>query len=389
MLSKQGKYSKIAVRSKNGKTVSMRILMVSKACLVGTYQTKLEEIARFEDVELTVVVPPVWNDASGPVLLERSHTDGYRLIVDPIRFNGDFHLHHYPKLKQRVAEIQPDIIHIDEEPYNLATWLAWRQARSFGAKSLFFSWQNLERRYPFPFSKMENQVLHGVDYALMGNQEAVQVWKNKGYTGPYKVIPQFGVNPEIFHPPPSRDSGRGFIIGSANRRLVPEKGVDLLLHAAAKLPGIWRIHIVGEGPERPKLEQLARELRISDRVHFDGTISSAAMPAYLQQLDVLVLSSRTKPNWKEQFGRALVEAMACEVPVVGSDSGEIPHVINAAGLLFPEDDVGALRSLLLKLMQSEELRRELGQRGRQRVLSLYTQSQIAAQTVAVYRDMLN
>ena len=367
----------------------MRVLMVSKACLVGAYQTKLEEIACFEDVELAVIVPPVWNDPSGPVPLERSHTHGYRLIVDPIRFNGDFHLHYYPKLKQRIAEFQPQIIHIDEEPYNLATWLAYRQARSVNAKSLFFSWQNLDRRYPVPFSMMEKRVLHGVDYAIMGNQDAVQVWHSKGYRGPYKVIPQFGVDPEIFHPPPFRDSGRGFIIGSANRRLVPEKGVDLLLRAAADLPGIWRLHIVGDGPERSHLEQLANELRISDRVHFDRTISSAAMPAYLQQLDVLVLSSRTKPNWKEQFGRALIEAMACEVPVIGSDSGEIPHVIGSAGLVFPEEDVGALRSHLLELMQSVELRRDLGQRGRQRVLSLYTQRQIAAQTVAVYREMVN
>jgi glycosyltransferase involved in cell wall biosynthesis len=366
----------------------MRVLMISKACLVGTYQAKLEEIARFEDVELAVIVPPVWNDATGPVSLERSHIDGYRLIVDPIRFNGDFHLHHYPKLKQRMAEFQPEIVHIDEEPYNLATWLAWRQTQSCGAKSLFFSWQNLERRYPFPFSMMEKQVLQGVDYAIMGNQEAVQVWKNKGYKGPYTVIPQFGVNPDIFHPPAFRDSGRGFIIGSANRRLVPEKGVDLLLHAAAKLPGIWRVHIVGDGPERPHLEQLANDLQISDRVHFDHTISSAAMPVYLQQLDVLVLSSRTKPNWKEQFGRALVEAMACEVPVIGSDSGEIPNVIGSAGLLFPEGDVGTLHSHLLELMRSVDLRRDLGRQGRQRVLSLYTHSQIAAQTVAIYREMI-
>ncbi len=388
MLSKQGKYSKIALCGKIRKAVFMRVLMISKACLVGAYQTKLEEIARFEDVELTVIVPPVWNDASGPIPLERSHTNGYRLVVDPIRFNGDFHLHYYPKLKQRMAEFQPEIVHIDEEPYNLATWLAWRQASKHEAKSLFFSWQNLDRRYPFPFRTMEKQVLQGVDYAIMGNQESVQVWRNKGYHGPSAIIPQFGVDPEIFYPPPFRDSGRGFIIGSANRRLVPEKGVDLLLQAAAQLPGIWRLHIVGDGPERPNLEQLAHELGISDRVHFDRTISSAAMPAYLQQLDVLVLSSRTRPNWKEQFGRALVEAMACGVPVIGSNSGEIPHVIGPAGLIFPENDVGALRSHLLELMQSAELRRELGQSGRLRVLSHYTQSQIAAQTVAIYRNML-
>ena len=366
----------------------MQVLMLSKACLVGSYQTKLEEIARFDDVELTVIVPPAWHDPAGTVQLERAHTDGYRLLVDPIRFNGDFHLHHYPKLKQRLAQLKPDILHIDEEPYNLATWLAMRQGQAVGAKTLFFSWQNLERRYPFPFNKLEQHVLNNIDYAIMGNQEAVQVWQAKGYRGPHQVIPQFGVNPELFSPPKRRDSGRSFVIGAANRRLVAEKGLDILLRAAAKLPGIWRVHISGEGPERPLLEALAQELGIHDRVQFDGSIPSCQIPAYLRQMDVLVLASRTLPNWKEQFGRVLVEAMACGVPVVGSDSGEIPNVIGDAGLTFPEDDVDGLHKHLLNLMKSDELRDKMGVNGRQRVLDCYTQSQIAAQTVAVYREML-
>lgn len=366
----------------------MRVLMISKACLVGAYQAKLEEIAKYDDVDLIVIVPPVWNDPDGPIQLERAHTNGYRLLVDPIRLNGQFHLYYYPRLRQRLAEFKPDIVHIDEEPYNLATWLAMRQAQAVRAKSLFFSWQNLERRYPFPFSLLEKQVLSRVDYAIMGNQEAVSVWQAKGYCGPYRVIPQFGVNPELFHPPAHRDKGRGFVIGSANRRLVPEKGIDLLIRAAARLPGIWRLQIAGEGRFRPYLEQLAQELGVRDRVHFDGVIASSQMPAYLQQLDVLVLSSRTLPNWKEQFGRVLIEAMACEVAVVGARSGEIPNVIGPAGLTFPEGDVDALTNQLLRLMQSESLRDELGYSGRQRVLERYTQAQIAAQTVAVYRDMV-
>lgn len=366
----------------------MRVLMISKACLVGAYQAKLEEIAKYDDVDLIVIVPPVWNDPDGPIQLERAHTEGYRLLVDPIRLNGQFHLYYYPRLRQRLAEFKPDVVHIDEEPYNLATWLAMRQAHAAGAKSLFFSWQNLERRYPFPFSLLEKQVLSRVNYAIMGNQEAVTVWQAKGYCGPYRVIPQFGVNPELFHPPAHRDKGRGFVIGSANRRLVPEKGVDLLIRAAARLPGIWRLHIAGEGRFRPYLEELSQELGIRDRVHFDGVIASSQMSAYLQQLDVLVLSSRTLPNWKEQFGRVLIEAMACEVAVVGARSGEIPNVIGPAGLTFPEADVDALTNQLLRLMQSESLRDQLGHSGRQRVLERYTQAQIAAQTVAVYRDMV-
>jgi glycosyltransferase involved in cell wall biosynthesis len=371
-----------------GTHVSMRILMLSKACLVGAYQTKLEAIAKFDDVELAVMVPPSWEDPAGPISLERSYTDGYHLLVEPVRFNGRFHLYYFPRLKQRLAQFQPDVVHIDEEPYNLATWLAMRETRAAGAKCLFFTWQNLERRYPFPFNLLEKQVLAGVDYAIMGNQEAVRVWRAKGYQGPYRVIPQFGVNPDLYRPPDQRDEGRGFVIGTANRRLVPEKGVDLLIRAAAELPGIWRLHIAGEGPARPFLQQLVQQLGIDDRVYFDGVIPSAQMPSYLQQMDVLVLASRTLPNWKEQFGRVLIEAMACEVPVVGARSGEIPNVIGSAGLVFPENDEEALRARLLQLMQSPQLRVQLGQCGRQRVLEKFTQSQVAAQTTSIYRDMV-
>ena len=99
----------------------MRVLMISKACLVGAYQTKLEAIASHDDVDLTVIVPPSWDDPAGPIQLERKHTKGYELLVDPIRFNGRYHLHYYPTLKKRLAQIKPDVVHIDEEPYNYAT----------------------------------------------------------------------------------------------------------------------------------------------------------------------------------------------------------------------------------------------------------------------------
>lgn len=367
---------------------TMRVLMVSKACLVGAYQTKLEAIARHEDVELTAIVPPMWADPAGPVLLERSHTQGYQLLVDPIRFNGQFHLYYFPRLKERLREWRPDILHMDEEPYNLATWLAVHQAQATGTKSLFFSWQTIRQNYPWPFRFFERQVLAQVDQAIMGNDAVSRVWRDKGYQGPSSVIPQFGVQPDIFRPPAERDRGRGFIVGSASRRLVPEKGVDLLLRAAANLPGIWRLHVAGEGPERPALERLARELGMAERVCFDGAISSAEMPAYLGQLDVLALPSRTLPHWEEQFGRVLIEAMACEVAVVGSDSGEIPNVIGEAGLIFPENDVEALHGHLKLLMQNETLRQALGRAGRRRVLENYTQEEIAARTVAVYRAMM-
>jgi glycosyltransferase involved in cell wall biosynthesis len=361
--------------------------MISKACLVGAYQRKLEEIAAHPGIDLTVIVPPFWKDAHGLIPLEKAHTQGYRLLVAPLHFNGSFHLHHYAGLRKLLAGIRPDVVHIDEEPYNLATWQSLRLARSLGAKSLFFSWQNLDRRYPPPFAWIERWVLQHSDYGLAGNQEAVSVWRRKGYSGPLEVIPQFGVDPDIFSPPVEPREWSVFTIGYAGR-FVPEKGIDLLVQAVSMLPGPWLLRLLGDGPQRRELGELAGVYNISGSVRFEPPVPSVAMPDFYRQLDVLVLPSRTQRNWKEQFGRVLIEAMACGVPVIGSDSGAIPEVIGEAGLIFPEDDARALRAHLHTLMSSDSLYAALAQSGRARVMKHFTQAQIAARTVEVYRHLV-
>ena len=111
------------------------------------------------------------------------------------------------------------------------------------------------------------------------------------------------------------------------------------------------------------------------------------MPQRLRELDALVLPARTQANWREQFGRVLVEAMACGVPVVGSTCGEIPGVIGDAGLVVPEGDVAALADALRRLRDDHQLRADLGGRGRARVLEHFTHAHVAQATVQVYRAM--
>jgi|SRR5579859_303581 len=364
--------------------------MVSKACLVGVYQRKLEEMAACPDIQLTVAVPATWRDERGVMRLERAHVRGYDLVVEPLAFNGSFHLHFYPQLGRRMASVRPDLVHIDEEPYNLATWHAMRLARGHGARTVFFSWQNLARRYPWPFSRFERDVLRAANGAIAGNQEAVAVWRAKGYRGPMPVIPQFGVDPDEFRPVPRPAAVAGgtptFVVGYAGR-LVPEKGIDVLLCALAQLPVEVRAHIVGAGPERARLVQLAGELGLAGRVDWTPLAPSTRMPAIIASFDCLVLASRTRPHWKEQFGRVLIEAMACGVPVVGSTSGELPNVIGEAGCLFAEGDAGALAEQLRRLWQQPARRAELAAKGRERVLGHYTQSQVATSTLALYRSL--
>ena len=151
---------------------------------------------------MTVVVPPAWREGRNLIHLERAHTKGYALLVAPLVFNGQFHLHFYPTLGRLLRQIRPDVLHMDEEPYNLATWLALRQGQAVGARCLFFTWQNLVRSYPLIFRHFENVNHRRAAHAIAGSPTAAEVLRVKGYRGPVTVIPQFGVDPNIFSPRP-------------------------------------------------------------------------------------------------------------------------------------------------------------------------------------------
>ena len=367
----------------------MRVLMISKALVVGIYQRKLEYIAQM-GVDLLALTPPSWRDERGETPLERAYTEGYRLETLPIRLNGSFHLHFYAGLAAAMRTFQPQIVHIDEEPYNLAAWQTLALARRCGAKTLFFSWQNIRRNYPPPFNWGERWMLDHVDYALVGTESAGEVWRSKGYEGKMALIAQFGIDPDLFQPPAfiPYHLDRPFTIGCV-ARLVPEKGVDVLIRACAKLGGEWHLRIVGGGPQRIALGKLAMELEIIERVTFVEQIPSTEMPAQYHAIDVLAVPSLTTATWKEQFGpRATIEAMASGIPVVGSDSGAIPNVIGDVGLVVPEGEVDALAAALYLLRNDPEMRRDLGERGRERVLAYYTHEQVAAETVKVYESMV-
>ncbi|MGI8827073.1 MAG: glycosyltransferase family 4 protein [Chloroflexota bacterium] len=362
----------------------MRVAVLSKALVVGTYRRKLQEMARL-GIDVVAIVPPEWREGGGVQRLEQQSDLGYRVLVTPIRWNGHFHLHYYPNLARVLRDIQPDLLHVDEEPYNLSTFLAVRSAREMNIPSVFFSWQNLARRYPPPFSWMESYVYHNVRAAIAGSSEAARVLRDKGFDGPVAEIPQFGVDPDLFHTGGAKC--RPFTVGFPNR-LVPAKGPMLAVNAFARLPADARLKIVGDGPMRGEIEAAVRNLHLGDRVSLQPRMPSAEMPDYLRSVDVVLLPSVSTSRWKEQFGRVLIEAMSCGVPVVASDSGEIPRVLGDAGLIVPEGDESSLADALLRLYRDSLLRTRLGQRGRARVLERFTHARVAEATVGLYREVL-
>lgn len=359
----------------------MKILLLHKALVNGAYQKKAEALAALPGIDLTVIVPPVWQEArSGIQPLERAHTAGYELIVAPIWFNGHHHIHRYPTLGAIVRQVRPDIFHVDEEPFNLATAEAFWWAERVGARALFVTWATVYRKYPPPFSLFERYTHRHAAAAIAGNTDALAVLQRRGFAGPTAIVP-LAIDPGLY---PPHEGGRTgpFTIGFLGR-LVREKGAHVLLAAAAALRGNWRVVIVGSGVEESTLREQAARSGIADRVEFVPQVPSSDVPSWLQRLDVLAVPSLTIPTWKEQFGRVIIEAMASRVAVVGSDSGEIPRVIADAGLITPEGDVAALAAALQDLLDDEPRRIALAEAGRARALAYYTWDHVARQ----YRDL--
>jgi glycosyltransferase involved in cell wall biosynthesis len=361
----------------------MRVLMLSKAMVVAAYRCKAERIGATPGIEFTCLVPTAW----GGQALEPAPTPGYELLVRPIRFNGRFHLFHYRGLREVFDSVKPDLVHIDEEPWDTVTMLAARQAQRTGAKFLFFSWQNLLRAYPPPFAWFEQFVYRRASHAIAGNVDAASVLAQRGWRGPTSVLPQFGVDAEAFSPDRSVEIGRPFTVGYAGR-LVEQKGLRVLLEAAARVEGDWRLRLVGDGPLKAEIESRVASGPLAGRVNVEPPLPSREMPRFFRSIDCLVLPSLTRRNWKEQFGRVLVEAMSCEVPVIGSDSGEIPRVIGDAGLVVREGDAAALAAAISELQNRPDRRAVLSTIGRERVLREFTHEHIVARTVEIYRSVL-
>ncbi len=363
----------------------MRVLMISKACVSGPYQKKLEEIAALEGIELRVVVPPYWRTDKHREWLERRHLQGYEMSVRTALFNGHFHYHFYPALAREFADFAPELVHADEEPYNLATAHAVWLARRYSTRAIFFSWQNLVRAYPPPFAWLERYCYRHAA-AIAGTGGARDVLRARGFGGPLAVIPQFGVDPDVFRAAPTRAGPAQFTVGYLGR-LVEEKGLKPLMRAIAKLSDT-RLRIGGRGPMANWIREFASAQNMMDRLDGPAPVPPMEVPDFLNTLDALVLPSLPTPKWTEQFGRVLVEAMACQVPVVASDCGEISGVLGGSGLLTPPGNVDALVEALEKIRENADLAGELGRRGRVRVMEHFTHRQIARATGAYYLKLL-
>jgi glycosyltransferase involved in cell wall biosynthesis len=370
----------------------VRVLFVARYLQMVNHQ-KVRALAAQGGIDLWHLAPRRWRDSLRLYEQELHEGDGYHFIAARTFPYNDIHRFIYWPPTLFVNTIKPDIIHVEEEPDSLAAVEAvWaRQLWASTARLVLFTWQNIRRKRRAAVEQLARYVLQHVDHVIAGNREATDVLYQQGYKGPVTILPQLGVDTETFKPREAstlrHQLGLGrFVVGFAGR-FVPAKGLDILIKAAAQLNDS-HVLLVGRGPMQTMVESLAYSLGLAGRLTIIGAVPHHQVPLYLNAMDVLVLPSRTTPQWKEQFGHVLIEAMACGTPVIGSDSGAIPEVIDSAGLIFQESDENALADHLRRLAGNPDELRQMSQRGLERVISLYTHEHIAERTMQIYRSML-
>ncbi|HYV77063.1 MAG TPA: glycosyltransferase, partial [Streptosporangiaceae bacterium] len=363
-----------------------RLAVLSHSAIEPSYQRKWAQVAA-AGFTVRLYLPDRWPETGRWIRAKPSSAGNLFVEVLSAVWPGRV-ARWFPRgFKAALGGFRPDLVLAEEEPYGLACAVAARAAAGLRVPFIFYTWENLVRGYRWPQGRLIRAVTARAAGAIAGNRDGLAVlrrWKLRGGTA---VIPQYGVDGRMFRPQPAatcrRRLGwtlRGPVIGFVGR-LLPEKGIETLLAAAARLPKTVRVVIVGNGPHAAALRGLAAPLR--DRIRFMPAVPRARIPDVLGALDVLVLPSRTTPAWKEQFGRILAEAHACGRWAVGSDSGEIPHVLGSRRFVFPEGDATALARRIRPL-----LARRAPASIRRRVLARFSEQAVAGATAGFLRRIL-
>ena len=389
----------------------MKILVVSHTYIVDLNCEKLRQLSQLkEDIEVVVVVPSRWRPGGvqNNIIEPVAKTEGnFRLVpIENFSENNQGLLTFKPDIIKLLKQFQPDIIQVEQGAKSLAyaQLITLNKLLNLKAKNVFFTWWNIPYKNKFPISVLEQYNLSNTHGLISGNQDGVDILRKHGYKKEATVLPQLGIDETLFAPRQQPELAQKlgidinkFTIGFVGR-FVPEKGILTLIKSLANLQDLsWQLLLLGRGELKEQIEQTAIETGIKERLTIVESVPHHEVPRYINLMDTLVLPSETTykfktltaTGWKEQFGHVLIEAMASAVTVIGSDSGEIPNVIDDAGLIFPEGDIDTLSHCLRQLIEKPHLNRELATKGYRRAITKYTNRALAEEQLNFYQELIS
>lgn len=363
----------------------IQLLSVGHSYVVALNRSLMRELNKSDQIQVTVGAPRFFSGDLRPIHIENEPIGSDLQVVDlPCSFTSSIHLFWYNWLELRkLVQSKPwNYGYIWEEPYIVSGFQLAREFRKQAIPYSLFTNQNILKKYPWPFSQLEKHTLQNCDSLWGCGPQVLETFRQKNYAGLSQVVPYF-VNTERFVPltPQQKTQNRkkwglqdvktvGFM-----GRLTKEKGLEHFCDAVEKLPREmpWQVLILGDGPMKSELEAWILKNNLQERV-FLKLVKHEEVPQILPTMDVLLCPSQTTPFWREQFGRMIIEAFACGVAVLASDSGEIPFVVDDAGLIISEHDKEAWGRALIETLANEDLLHKMRERGflRARTFSIKT-----------------
>lgn len=236
-------------------------------------------------------------------------------------------------------------------------------------------------------------VMNSSEKVIATSNHLTRYANQQGYTEEPTVIP-LGVSPERFHPGVDSLKVRKQlelddedILVLSVSRLVPTKGIGYLIKSVPRVKfrkSNIKFVIVGEGPEMKKLKKLMKELEITNTVYFAGHVSHKYLPLYYSACDIFVF-----PSLSEAFGIVAIEAMASGKPIIATNTGALPTLIEDRknGFLVPLRDPRALADAILRLANQKRLRQQMGKEGREKAKKEYDWDVIVERYIKEYNNI--
>jgi len=361
-----------------------RLVVVSHPCVLPVNQLPYVELEN-RGWHVDIIVPATWHHEYAPDPIIPVASSGFRGRYLPLRvtLGGRPQRHVYlTRPTVQLRQLRPDSVFIEQEPF-AASALQWGVAATrlgvpFGVQAA----ENLPRRLPAPVRMARSWVLRNATFVAARSDAATSLVREWGFVGRVDLIPHH-VPPWVT---PERVKSEAFRVGYAGR-LVQEKGIGTLVAAMRRLGPGCELVVAGDGPMRSWLE--TQDLGGS-RLRLITGIDHGEMAAAYAQMDLVVLPSLTTSTWAEQFGRVLVEALWCGLPIIASDSGALPWVVEltGGGLNFAEGDAEALAEKITEMRSDPALRESLAQEGRTRVAELFSVDAVAKRLDQTLRSVL-
>jgi len=379
----------------------IKVLYIDHAAAYPEEQKKYQVLSERTELEILLIRPSKWIDTGRIEQFEvQDPAHKFRVVFANTLFSGYRHRSFFTNnIGRIIKEFQPDILHLFEEANTFFSFQAFLLKRLFSPsiKLIFDNFQNIiSEHVDYKFHRLyefiEKLVFQDSVCATVRYDGSREFLEYRKYNKPIYELP-WGTDISQFK---RVDATRirekhgmdGFTIGYIGR-VEASKGILLLIEALSKLNENIKLLVIGTGSAEQKMHQLIQKLNLSERVIVAGYVSHAELPAFYSAVDCVVVPTITVGRCKEQFGRVLIEAMACETAVIGSTSGAIPSVIGEAGLIFRENDPDDLTEKIQLLTTNHDLKEKLAYAGKERVLQNYTWQKFSARCSEIYQVVLN